>query len=255
MFVTRLKKGHLLINRIWFSSTANSKCDIIRYTRGQDSRKNNWYTKCDTVETIFSSLTMSTEEILAVSTKTVKYEVRKSMKEGININIYDSVMIQKNGEVIQNFLAAYAELVKETNNPELMSALSVGKIDNFIENNALTLSKAEKDGCFVYHIYANGDKECCLLYSASNFRSEDKNARNLTGRMNKLLHIKDMEYFRDRGLEIYDWGNINSSKNPNGIALFKMSFGGKVKIVYNIYVGITFRGKLIIGILKLLKLI
>ena len=68
--------------------------------------------------------------------------------------------------------------------------------------------------------------------------------------MNKLLHIKDMEWFRERGYLLYDWGNIHSSQNPNGIDKFKMSFGGEIVTVYNSFVGNSLLGKLLVSLYK-----
>ena len=91
-----------------------------------------------------------------------------------------------------------------------------------------------------------------LNYSVSNFRM-DPSKRNLAGRMNKLLHIKDMDWFRERNYTLYDWGNISSSQNPNGIDIFKMSFGGDVVTVYNSFVGNSFLGRLLVVLYKLAR--
>ena len=107
------------------------------------------------------------------------------------------------------------------------------------------LSKAKKDGVDVYHVYFCGGEESCLCYSVSNYR-DDSSKRNLAGRMNKLLHVKDMQWFKDKGYSLYDWGNISSSDTPNGIDKFKMSFGGDVVTLYNSFVGNSIKGKLLL---------
>src|SRR5574344_2440946 len=203
MYKTVQNKLFFSVERIWFSNTKDSSCDIIRYERLTEPLQNKWYTNIDCEETVFSDLSNTTEEILSKSTKTIKYEVNKCMKECINITTFSSDDLKNAPSIIKDFTSAYTELVKETHNNDLMKALSLEKIMNWMDSGNVTLSKAEKNDCYVYHLYTNGDKECVLMYSASNFRSDDKNARNLTGRMNKLLHIRDMEYFRERGVKTY----------------------------------------------------
>ena len=70
------------------------------------------------------------------------------------------------------------------------------------------------------------------------------------GPFNIFQHIRDMDWFREHGIVIYDWGNISSSVRPNGIDRFKMSFGGKVTTVYNTFVGNTFLGKILVLLYK-----
>ena len=62
-----------------------------------------------------------------------------------------------------------------------------------------------------------------------------------------------MDWFREHGYVLYDWGNISSSTNPNGIDKFKMSFGGEVVTVYNSFVGNTLLGKILVVLYKILN--
>ena len=152
--------------------------------------------------------------------------------------------------MVDEFEAAYLEFARSLNIEMVTKAYQRSKVDNGILTNSALLSKAEKDGVTVYHFYACGGKECCLEYSVSNYR-DDSTKRNLAGRMNKLLHVKDMEWFRENGYKLYDWGNINSSENPDGISKFKMSFGGEIVTLYNSFVGNTLKGRLLVKLLKL----
>lgn len=238
------------MERIWYSDNhQNSTADVIRYLRSKEplSGKN---VHCEQVETVLSSIGKPTEEILASATKTVRYEVNKCEKEGVALRFYSSDELRDHPEVVDEFEAAYLEFARSLNIEMVTKAYQRGKVDNGIETNTALLTKAEKDGVMVYHFYACGGKECCLEYSVSNYR-DDATKRNLAGRMNKLLHVKDMEWFRDRGYELYDWGNINSSETPDGISKFKMSFGGLVVSLYNSFVGNTLKGKLLVSIMKM----
>lgn len=254
MLGTVQKKRLFSIERIWFTNHASSKCDIIRYNRADNPLPSTLFTRNEKNETVISDLTKSIDELVSKCTKTIKYEIKKCLNEDVDIAFYDSTAISVDSQVFKDFKAAYLELAEGANNKDLLKAFSPEKIDNFIKNDCLLLTYAKRDNSHVYHVYVFDDRNCVLLYSASNFRTDDKNARNLTGRMNKLLHFKDMEYFKSLGVESYDWGNISSSTNPNGIDQFKMSFGGEIKDVYNIFVGNTLKGKLMVFFIKLLQL-
>lgn len=237
------------MERIWFSDKEKSNADVVRYNRTMQPMSGR-FVHCASVETVFGDLTKSTEEILASSTKTVKYEVNKCEKEGINIFFYTAADLKEYNILVDEFETAYLDFAKELNLKEVADAYQRSKIDNFIECDCILLSKAEKEGVSVYHVYSYGGKECCLNYSVSNFRIAPSK-RNLAGRMNKLLHIKDMDWFREHGVTLYDWGNISSQENPNGIDKFKMSFGSEVVTVYQSFVGNSLLGKILVTIYKL----
>lgn len=244
-------KKFYTMERIWFSNQESSKADIVRYNRTLQPMYGR-FVHCVSVETIFSNLAKSSEEILASSTKTVKYEVRKCEKEEINISYFTASDLINNSSLVDEFETAYIDFAKELGLKEVEDAYQRSKINNCIECNCILLSKAEKEGVSVYHVYSCGGQECVLNYSVSNFRI-DPSKRNLAGRMNKLLHMKDMDWFREHGYVLYDWGNISSSTNPNGIDKFKMSFGGEVVTVYNSFVGNSILGKLLVFMYKMFK--
>ena len=79
-----------------------------------------------------------------------------------------------------------------------------------------------------------------LLYSASHFRSYDKNYRALIGRANRFLHWEDMVHLKKYGMSIYDMGGIGA----NSIAGFKKGFGGTEVTEYGRYEPRTLLGKL-----------
>jgi hypothetical protein len=189
--------------------------------------------------------------ILSKTTKTIKYEVNKCKNEDVDIIYYDSNQIQKDKTILNDFENAYIYFANELKNKSLLRAYNRNKTESFIASGCLLISKASIEKVSVYHVYAYGGEECCLLYSVSNFR-EDPSKRNLAGRVNKLLHIKDMEFFQRIGVKVYDWGNISSSDSPNGIDIFKMSFGGQVCTLYNISIGNSMIGKVVLILQNLL---
>jgi lipid II:glycine glycyltransferase (peptidoglycan interpeptide bridge formation enzyme) len=248
------KKWMFTIERIWYpTGNENSKADVIRLLRVRQPLKK-FFVHCSPFETVLTDITRSTEDILSSATKTIKYEVKKCEKEEVVIEFFTAKDLVNNMEVVDDFERAYLEFAKTVNVKMVNDAYQRSKLDNEIACDTILISKAVKDGVTVYHVYSCGGQESCLLYSVSNFR-DDASKKNLAGRMNKLLHIKDMEWFREHGYTLYDWGNINSSETPNGIAKFKMSFGGEVVTLYNLFVGNSCKGKLFVLAYKLKGLI
>lgn len=244
MFRFKDKVRFLALERVWFTeNTVNSEADIIRYLRCRKPR-HGLFIDNRPVETVLSDISEDTDTILSKCTKTVKYEVNKCSKEDISINFYTAGELGNNTTLVDEFEKAYIDFATGLEDKSVLAAYNRHKIENMTENDCILISKAEKDSIAVYHVYAWGDGSACLLFSVSNFRN-DPSLRNLAGRMNKLLHIRDIEWFREKGVSLYDWGNISSSVNPNGIDKFKMSFGGEVTTVYNALVGNSALGKFV----------
>lgn len=250
MIRSKDKIKFLSLERVWFTDEPiKSQADLIRYLRSNCPKKG-FFTVNDPVETVLSEIDIDTDDFLSKCTKTIKYEVNKCAKESVEIGFYKSKDLLEKPEIIDEFEQAYIDFAKDLEDKSVMSAYSRHKIENLIETDCILISKAEKDSINVYHVYAWGDDTACLMYSVSNFRN-DPSLRNLAGRMNKLLHVRDIEWLRSNNVKIYDWGNISSSSNPNGIDKFKMSFGGNVVTVYNSLVGNSFMGKMATLMFKL----
>ena len=250
MIRNRDKRSLLSLERIWFTDeSVKSDADLIRYLRCKHPRKGP-FAVCDAVETVISDIQTETDTLLSKCTKTVKYEVNKCAKESVGISFYQAKDLKDNPHIVDEFEKAYIDFAKDLEDKSVLSAYSRHKIENMIEADCILISKAVKESISVYHVYAWGEDACCLMYSVSNFR-DDTSLRNLAGRINKLLHIRDIEWFRAMGVRIYDWGNISSSATPNGIDKFKMSFGGDVVTLYNSLVGNSFLGKSVSLIYKL----
>lgn len=248
-----IKKLYTL-ERVWFpTGNVSSKADIIRYLRS-DKPEHGLFSISEKIETVITDLTPFMGDILAKATKTIRYEVNKCEKEDIAVSFYTAKDLAININLINEFERAYQDFANTIQVKIVDEAYSRSKILNEIECGTIMLSKAEKDGVDVYHVYFCGGEESCLCYSVSNYR-DDISKRNLAGRMNKLLHVKDMQWFKEAGYSLYDWGNISNSATPNGIDKFKMSFGGDVVTLYNSFVGNSIKGRLLVLAYKIKGLI
>jgi len=240
------------LERVWFEYTDSSKADIVRFTRCDSPGDKKWYTIVDEHITVINELRKSDDEIISEFKKNVRYEIRRAIREGVVISHIDRNEISHKSSTVAAFVKAYEDCAKSIDGYNLMDAFSERKLHNFIENKCVHFSVAKKDDLKVYHVYVHDEKEAVLIYSISNFR-DDKENEYLAGMANKLLHFDDMKYFRNLGLSIYDWGNISSEDNPNGIDKFKMSFGGNVKRLYSTFYGNSVKGKILILAKKVFK--
>lgn len=251
-FSTFEKQLTYTLERCWFSSEPQTKSDLVRFMR-VDKPIKGCCVQNDPFKTVWSDLRKSEDEILAGASKTIKYEVNKCMKEDVTVSFTpDEAEVSFPVEVLDEFEVSYIEFAKSLDNDELLEAYDRHRLEVLMKGGHLLISKASALGINVYHVYAWGCEASCLLFSVSNFRT-DSSLSNLAGRMNKMLHIKDMRWLREKGVYWYDWGNISRLGQQSGIDQFKVSFGGEIVEQYNVLKGMTFKGKLLVFARKFRK--
>lgn len=210
---------------IWFpqSNWKTIKTDMIRLhclpTPGEFKD-----TEIEIQHTRWTDLTVDEEELLRrIVSKTFKYDIRKSLKDDVEIKYYTSLDIDKDDTVVQSFAKCYCAMYKEKN---MDIRLDVDSVKSCARNGHLVLSVAYCAGTpIVYHSYLCDQEIVILWHSCSNFRS-DKEMASIIARANKRLHWEDWIYFKSKGVKIYDWGGVFSFDSDNGIDKFKEAFGG-----------------------------
>jgi hypothetical protein len=148
--------------------------------------------------------------------KTV-YEIRRAIKDGVTTSTETD---------LAHFVSFYNLFAKTKQLPKLSANFNKYK-------SRIIITKAvynQQD--IVMHAYLSdmSIKRVRLLYSASLFRNEnDTQYRAVVGRANRLLHFKDMCFFKQQGFEVYDLGGYASGTTNEAlmrINQFKDSFGG-----------------------------
>ncbi len=106
--------------------------------------------------------------------------------------------------------------------------------------NSVRLSFAENNGqILAAHSYLV-DEEIGIvrhLHSATK-RLDEQYDRNLIGRANKYLTVKDILHFKELGFNIFDFGGYakdTENESLKGINNYKLLFGGKVVICNDYY--------------------
>ena len=212
--------GALPAKIIWFASKPSIwNCFNCYYKQSTYTGKATGYIR-ENFFTKVIDLRAAVSELEADFDPKTSYEIRRAVKDGVTtgietdfecfINFYNSFSATKNLPMLStNFKKYHSDTV----------------ITRAVYNNKT----------IVMHAYLKDDilKKVRLLHSASLFRIEpDPQIRAVAGRANRLLHYRDICYFKTEGYETYDLGGYAPDTTDDSllrINQFKDSFGGVLK--------------------------
>jgi len=246
MIKFNLKKHGISKNLIYYHNGEDvSKADVDIFIEAFEKPKKKYEIK----RTLFSDLTLAEEEILNKIDKGCRYEIRRAdNKDELTIKFYDKTNLTD--EIVKQFVEFYNNFTK---NKGLDGKCDEGIIKQMKDDGKLMISFSyQNDVLLVAHAYVVGEDIVRLWYSCSSYRNSDNQFRSLVGRANRNLHWKDMLYFKEKAVKIYDWGGISDREEIKNITAFKKEFGGDEKVLYNYKVAKTFKGKLFLFVSKLL---
>lgn len=253
------RKKFLRVNQIWYPKDV-SISELLRQKRQADilfmhgvpaSETKGSFRGWQEFHTCINTLTVPEEEIQAGVNKNVKYEIRRSQRDEIEVKFYEKKEIEANKELLPMFADLYKRMYQSKG---IEADLNLSAIRRYLEKDKMLFSAAWREGeMIVFHSYVCDGDETRLLHSASCFREGGTVDQNMIGRANKRLHWEDMLYFKQKGFARYDWGGISDFENPNGIDEFKLKFGGEKITYYNVFAGNTLLGKLAVTAMKMMK--
>jgi lipid II:glycine glycyltransferase (peptidoglycan interpeptide bridge formation enzyme) len=174
--------------------------------------------------TIENDLSLSLHEIFENCSKTVKIEVKQAQKQQVQCFFSND---------IEAFVSFYNDFAKERQ----IDATSAKRLTEMLAN--LQLSFVTLDGIIVAahgYLVDEQQKIVRLMLSASKRLSSVENKQQV-GKINKLLHWHDFEYFKKQGFLKYDFGGFAKDtvdKGLDGINKFKQSFGGRIVLCKNV---------------------
>jgi Acetyltransferase (GNAT) domain len=236
--VIRLQGRAVVYGELWFDEEppAHPDVDIVvhrcRHTPIPNART-------ETFRSLYTDLTGPTEAIVAGFQDGCRYQIRRAeTKDGLRHEVIPDAF--DNLVAFSDFYDAFArqKALWPADRHWLARAAAEGQ---------LVLSSASRgDERLVWHAHLRSGRTVRLAYSASCFRGMDSDYRSLVGRANRWLHWRDILYFREAGLERYDWGGIfadESTPERAGINRFKGMFGGQPTVHYECTVPVTVRGR------------
>lgn len=251
MYITYQKKG-IKIGQIWFNDEISfdkidEKMDIA-FFHGIKEKQEGKNEVSQEFHTLISDLTEDEDKLYSVISKNVRYEIRKSKTDDVVLRTYQGKAILENEKILQDLGNMYQVMYQSKG---MNSLFNYTQARQYAQKEALLITGVyQGDEPLVLHSYVLGDTEARLLHSVSDFRDIGLDA-NLIARSNKRLHWEDIQFLKQSGFTICDWGGVSSFENPNGIDTFKMKFGGNPMTYYNVFVGKSFLGKIGIKLLKL----
>lgn len=253
MLEVKYKKPPLTIRAVWFAEQRDKaferNCDLVYY----HYILNKPFSPSKTVTTLWTDLNNEPDKLIAQVDKSVRYEIRRAQKDGVETKFFNSKQLLENPEIIRAFCLAYNHFLKTKN---LAGSFNSNVVKAYIGANAFYVSLAryrEKD--YVFHGYVCDGTIARLLYSVSLFRDEnDPGTKALVGRANRLLHMNDILSFKELGYSTYDWGGCSDeNEDLRKIANFKRGFGRRSVLVYDALVPCSLFGKLVIKVKNLLS--
>ena len=207
---------------VWFAENEISDEGIVQY---KESRKS--IGKADEFDTLITDLTESEYEIKSHFSKGCKYKVNRAYREDVTYKIVDSVDIDDT--ILDTFLDFFEEFWKSKDTSLSDRESLKAEMKAYAEQHALTIAYAQVHGeIAVYHTHIYDDSIARLFHSASLFRLRDQEDgdRNLIGMANRALHFEEMKFFKEKGINTYDWGGAGKGEDVASITEFKESFGG-----------------------------
>jgi hypothetical protein len=179
----------------------------------------------DITYTIEIPLDKEVDELLASFPKNLRTDIRKAEEAGITTYFHHD---------IESFVNFYNEFACK----KKVHPISVRRLEEL--GDTLRLSFAVLDGKILSaHSYILDCNESIVrAFRSATIRLEDDVNGITVGRANKLLHYKDMVYFKGIGVNTYDFGGYAMNTQDaqlQGINNFKTKFGGEIVPCENYY--------------------
>lgn len=168
-------------------------------------------------QTCIIDLGKSEDELYKGIHPTYRYDIRNAEKQGIEVEF----CISPESEACDKLALDYNVFAKK----KKLGNLSCRWLRTIAKSGNLAYSRAlYEDTIVATHLYLFDKKTVSLV---SSFHNTDFDNDKIRSEANKLLHFKDVLYFKRMGLKYYDFGGLNRKKLP-GVSKFKTSFGGEI---------------------------
>lgn len=175
--------------------------------------------------TLELDLTQSIDQIFFNFSKQIRQQIKIAEKE--NTVCYFENDIKKFVDFFNHFAVKKQTW---TTNQQRIEAMGENVKISFAENNGRVLAA---------HSYII-DQHLGIVrhFHSATKRLEDEMDKNLIGRANKYLTVCDIQYFKQQGFKIFDFGGFakdTQNESLKGINNYKLLFGGKLVTCNNYY--------------------
>ncbi len=239
----------LNVRDVWYdASTLYTDADVVYYMQMTKPIGNDYYDHY----TILIDLTQPEETLFGAINATGRNEIRSVEKNPAYSYTmhYDSLQLN----TVNEFIKAYNDFSLSKKLPLADTA----RIMAYFENGLLAIAQVLNANKVpvAQHLYrVNGDRVLLISSISTIYLQTDNKIKQEIGAANRFCHWKDMVYFKEQGIRLYDWGGWYNGKEDEallGINKFKEKFGGTITPNYNSIVYVSLKGKLF-RLLKRLK--
>lgn len=247
---TLIRKQRLLkIRDVWYQADKlYTDADVVYYMQMDKPLGDEHYAQY----TIVSDLTASKEIIfgrISPSSRNLINQIAKDSSYKYTMRFEDLDM-----HTIQKFVTEYNKFARLKN----LALSDMARLKAYFENGLLGISYITNSNneIVTWHVYRISHGRVMLIDSLSIWYMHTKNKiKRKMSAANRYCHYKDMIFFKEQGIAVYDWGGWytgNTNKALLGVNSFKEKFGGTVIPNYNSIAYISFKGKLFRSIKKLM---
>lgn len=230
MILFHNKKHGVNFYECWYAEEPIRRKGIIRYNQSIEMFPDGFH--WEKKRTLLSKLDLAEEDILKAFTKNNQYYIRRAIRENVITQHYWAEKLS--AAHIEDFVSFYVSFceTKKLGHPSETELCTT--LNNYREKRALSIHTASlEDKVVVYHVCLLLGDTVRLLYSASQYRTEDSHSAQIISAANRYLHYSEMLYAKENGKRTYDWGGAGLREEVKNITEFKESFGGKEAYYYN----------------------
>jgi len=213
--------------------------------------KENYQNRLDNFVTLQIDLKESKDEIFqSFCSKNTRNEIRKNIRDD---EVDYSYKENLSDDELKSFMNDLDWFMREKGKKSNISFLT-NQAKNFVKNICITYVKKD-DTTLAAHLYMFDDNR--IRYTAGvSYRNIKSIDSKIVGRSNRGLHWFDMQLFKEKGIEIYDFGGIainTKDRSEININKFKEAFSKNRVSEYQGNIGVSLKGKLALFIYKLRK--
>ena len=185
-------------------------------------------------------LTQDVNELLGSTKKDIRQKITRAEKDGLHFEAWTTVPV----EILDEFCAFYDGFAAQRG----LTPAHRQWMDIYRKSGHLAISRVSRDGIpLVWHSYYRDATHVRQLQSASFYRDvQDPTLRSVIGRANRLHHWKDIQWFKEGGIRLFDMGGWYEGTEDEGklrINQFKEEFGGVITKRFYSMVPLSLRGR------------
>jgi len=212
--------------------------------------KENYQNKLEEFYTLHIDLKEDKDDIFKKFYSNTRNEIRKNLKDD---EVQYSYIQNPNKEKIKIFMDNLKKFMKQKDN-DMDYDFLLQQGYNF-QNNIIITSVVKDELVLAEHLYLV-DETRVRYKSGISYRFDTQIDAKVIGRSNRGLHWYDIQLFKDKKFEIYDFGGIaynTKDKAKLNINKFKERFTKNQVIEYQGNIGISLKGKLALLAHKVLQ--